>query len=77
MEIAVNQQLDTIRSCFDQKIRNGMFKPIVRRLHPDIAEDRSQDALGLAYQQYVRHAEKGRYWMMPCWSTQPACVQKT
>jgi hypothetical protein len=59
MEVAVNQQLDTIRSCFNQKIRNGMFRPIVRRLHADIAEDRSQDALGLVYQQYVRHAEKG------------------
>jgi len=55
----VNQQLDTIRSCFDQKIRSGMFRPIVRRLHADIAEDRSQDALGLVYQQYRRHAEQG------------------
>jgi len=59
MEVAVNQQLDTIRSSFNQKIRNGMFRPIVRRLHADIAEDRSQDALGLVYQQYVRHAEQG------------------
>jgi hypothetical protein len=59
MEVAVNQQLDTIRSSFNEKIRNGMFRPIVRRLHADIAEDRSQDALGLVYQQYVRHAEQG------------------
>jgi hypothetical protein len=51
--------IETIRSSFNQKIRNGMFRPIVRRLHADIAEDRSQDALGLVYQQYVRHAEKG------------------
>ena len=52
-------QIATIRSSFNEKIRSGMFRPIVRRLHADIAEDRSQDALGLVYQQFVRHAEKG------------------
>ncbi|MGA7743104.1 MAG: hypothetical protein WBP56_02365 [Polyangia bacterium] len=52
-------QIEEIRSCFDQKIRSGMFKPITRRLHADMAEDRTQDALALVYQQYRRHAEKG------------------
>ena len=51
--------LETIRSSFDQKIRSGMFKPITRRLHADMAEDRSQDALALVYEQYRRHAERG------------------
>ena len=49
----------TILSSFDLKIRNGMFRPITRRLHADIADDRSQDALGLVYEQYRRHAEQG------------------
>ena len=52
-------QIEEIRSCFDQKIRSGMFKPITRRLHADMADDRTQDALALVYQQYRRHAEKG------------------
>jgi hypothetical protein len=51
--------LEIIRSSFDQKIRSGMFKPITRRLHADMAEDRSQDALALVYEQYRRHAERG------------------
>ena len=51
--------LESIRSSFDEKIRRGMFKPIVRRLHADMAEDRSQEALALVYEQYRRHAEQG------------------
>jgi len=51
--------IETIRSRFDQKIRSGMFKPITRRLHADMADDRTQDALALVYEQYRRHAEGG------------------
>jgi DNA-directed RNA polymerase specialized sigma24 family protein len=51
--------IETIRSSFDLKIRSGMFRPVTRRLHADMAEDRVQDALALVYQQYRRHAEKG------------------
>ena len=52
--------LESIRSSFDEKVRRGMFKPIVRRLHADMAEDRSQGALALAYENYRRHALQGR-----------------
>ena len=52
--------LESIRSSFDEKVRRGMFKPITRRLHADMAEDRSQEALALAYELYRRHAEQGR-----------------
>jgi hypothetical protein len=51
--------LESIRSSFDEKIRRGMFRPITRRLHADMAEDRSQEALTLVYEQYRRHAEQG------------------
>lgn len=51
--------LESIRSSFDEKIRRGMFRPITRRLHADMAEDRSQEALALVYEQYRRHAEQG------------------
>jgi hypothetical protein len=51
--------LESIRSSFDEKIRRGMFRPITRRLHADTAEDRSQEALALVYEQYRRHAEQG------------------
>jgi hypothetical protein len=57
MEVVMT--LESIRSSFDEKIRRGMFKPIVRRLHADMAEDRSQEALALVYEQYRRHAEQG------------------
>jgi len=36
-----------------------MFRPIVRRLHADIAEDRSQDALGSFTNSSFGTAEKG------------------
>lgn len=52
-------QLESIRSSFDSKIRSGVFRPITRRLHADIAEDRSQEALTLAYENYRRHALQG------------------
>jgi len=51
--------LESIRSSFDEKVRRGMFRPITRRLHADMAEDRSQEALALVYEQYRRHAEQG------------------
>jgi len=51
--------LESIRSSFDEKVRRGMFSPITRRLHADMAEDRSQEALALVYEQYRRHAEQG------------------
>jgi len=51
--------LESIRSSFDEKIRRGMFRPITRRLHADMAEDRSQEALAIVYEQYRRHAEQG------------------
>jgi hypothetical protein len=57
MEVVMT--LESIRSSFDEKIRRGRFKPIVRRLHADMAEDRSQEALALVYEQYRRHAEQG------------------
>jgi len=52
--------LESIRSSFDEKVRRGMFRPITRRLHADMAEDRSQEALALTYQNFKRHAEQGR-----------------
>jgi len=52
--------LESIRSSFDEKVRRGMFRPITRRMHADIAEDRSQEALALAYENYRRHALQGR-----------------
>jgi hypothetical protein len=55
----VTMTLESIRSSFDEKVRRGMFRPITRRLHADIAEDRSQEALALVYEQYRRHAEQG------------------
>jgi hypothetical protein len=55
----VPMTLESIRSSFDEKIRRGMFRPITRRLHADMAEDRSQEALALVYEQYRRHAEQG------------------
>ena len=51
--------LESIRSSFDEKVRRGMFRPITRRLHADTAEDRSQEALALVYEQYRRYAEQG------------------
>ena len=51
--------LESIRSSFDEKVRRGMFRPITRRLHADMAEDRAQEALALVYEQYRRHAEQG------------------
>ena len=51
--------LESIRSSFDEKVRRGMSRPITRRLHADMAEDRSQEALALVYMQYRRHAEQG------------------
>ena len=51
--------LETIRSSFDQKIRSGMFKPITRRLHADMAEDRAQEGLALTYEIYRQHALQG------------------
>ena len=51
--------LESIRSSFDEKVRRGMFRPITRRLHADMVEDRSQEALALVYEQYRRHAERG------------------
>jgi hypothetical protein len=56
----VPMTLESIRSSFDEKIRRGMFKPIVRRLHADMAEDRSQEALALAYENCRRYALQGR-----------------
>jgi hypothetical protein len=56
----VPMTLESIRSSFDQKVRRGMFRPITRRLHADIAEDRSQEALALVYEHYRRHALQGR-----------------
>jgi DNA-directed RNA polymerase specialized sigma24 family protein len=55
----VTMTLESIRSSFDEKVRRGMFRPITRRLHADMAEDRSQEALALVYEQYRRHAEQG------------------
>jgi hypothetical protein len=55
----VPMTLESIRSSFDEKVRRGMFRPITRRLHADMAEDRSQEALALVYEQYRRHAEQG------------------
>jgi hypothetical protein len=55
----VTMTLESVRSSFDEKIRRGMFRPITRRLHADMAEDRSQEALALVYEQYRRHAERG------------------
>ena len=52
--------LESIRSSFDEKVRKGMFRPITRRMHADMAEDRSQEALALAYENYRRHALQGR-----------------
>jgi hypothetical protein len=49
-----------IRSSFDEKVRRGMFRPITRRMHADTAEDRSQEGLALAYENYRRHALQGR-----------------
>jgi len=51
--------LETIRSSFDLKIRSGMFKPITRRLHADMAEDRAQEGLALTYEIYRQHALQG------------------
>ena len=51
--------LESIRALFDEKVRRGMFRPITRRLHPDMAEDRSQEALALVYEQYRRRAQQG------------------
>jgi hypothetical protein len=55
---AVMTQLE-IRTSFDQKVRSGMFRSVTRRLHTDTAEDRSQEALALTYQNFKRHAEQG------------------
>ena len=52
-------QLESIRSSFDAKIRSGVFRPITRRLHADIAEDRAQEALALAWMNFRRHALQG------------------
>jgi hypothetical protein len=56
----VTMTLESIRSSFDEKVRNGMFRPITRRMHADTAEDRSQEGLALAYEHYRRHALQGR-----------------
>jgi DNA-directed RNA polymerase specialized sigma24 family protein len=56
----VTMTLESIRSSFDEKVRRGMFRPITRRLHADMVEDRSQEALALAYENYRRHALQGR-----------------
>jgi hypothetical protein len=58
MEVVMT--LESIRSSFDEKVRRGMFRPITRRLHADMVEDRSQEALALAYENYRRHALQGR-----------------
>jgi hypothetical protein len=56
----VPMTLESIRSSFDEKVRRGMFRPITRRMHADTAEDRSQEGLALAYENYRRNALQGR-----------------
>jgi hypothetical protein len=41
--------LESIRSSFDQKVRSGIFNPILRHLAGDIAEDRLQEGIGLTW----------------------------
>jgi len=36
--------LESIRALFDEKVRQGMFKPITRCLHADTAEDEARKA---------------------------------
>lgn len=53
-----------LRILFDETIRRGIFRPVVRHLPADVADDRMQDALGIVWEMFERYAtEKGQ--MLP------------
>jgi hypothetical protein len=52
-------QLSEIQDHFSDKIKAGIFRPIMRHLPGNVAADRLQDALGLTWRLYREHAERG------------------
>ena len=45
-----------LRDMFDAKVRRGIFKPVLRHLPAEIAEDRVQDAICQVFAMYKRYA---------------------
>ena len=52
----------SVNATFTQKVRRGIFNPAVRHLsNPVTREDRLQEGICLAWDQYRRRAEEGRF----------------
>jgi len=45
---------------FADKVRRGIFSPVARHLREDLVEDRLAEGVGMAFEQYVRSAARGR-----------------
>ena len=48
------------RQAFDEKVRRGIFRPVMRHLPDHVQEDRLQDALGLTYSMFCRYTRRGQ-----------------
>ena len=49
-----------VRRAFADKVERQMFAPVARHLREDLVEDRLAEGIGMAFEQYVRSAAKGR-----------------
>jgi hypothetical protein len=49
-----------VRKAFAEKVERKMFAPVARHLRADIAEDRLAEGVGMAFEQYLRSAARGR-----------------
>lgn len=50
---------EEIRITFEEKVRRGIFRPVVRRIHGPDPEDRLAEAVGLVFEEYQRAARRG------------------
>jgi len=49
-----------VRRNFADKVERKMFAPVARHLREDLVEDRLAEGIGMAFEQYVRSAARGR-----------------